>query len=142
MTHNYLFAALALFSIILQGCDGGPQAPDDRDKFLGTYAATDRCAFDTTAYTLIVEKVGSGNRIQFNGDGLYNIGYLIEAIVTGTKLVIPIQQVEISSTPHIYYEFTGQGALNGNELKLDYSVITVQDALVINQDSCQTTCLK
>jgi len=130
---------LVLFTV---ACKRGPKGPDDRDQFLGTYAATDRCSFDTTSYVLIIEKVGSANEVQFEGDGLYDIGYIIKGLVTGSKLVIPIQQISISTTPPIHYEFTGQGALNGSELKLDYTVITVQDGLVINEDSCLTTCVK
>lgn len=141
MKQTLLALSLALLTV-MTACKSGTQGPDERDKFLGTYAATDRCSFDTTAYEIIVEKVGSGNKIQFNGDGLYDIGYIIEALVTGSKLVIPIQQINISSAPVIYYEFTGQGALDGNELVLDYSVLTVQDQVVINQDSCRTTCIK
>lgn len=139
---SFLYTLIPGVALAISSCDSGTPAPDQRDPFVGTYAATDQCSFDTTSYEIIVEKVGTGNKIQFNGDGLYDIGYLIEALVTGSKIVIPIQQINISSAPVIYYEFTGQGALNGSELKIDYSVITVQDGLVINEDSCRTTCLK
>jgi hypothetical protein len=137
-----LFVLLAASASVFTACKSGPQGPDERDAFVGTYTATDACSFDTTTYTIVIEKVGSGNKIHFSGDGLYDIGYLIEALVTGSKIVIPIQQIDISAAPVIYYEFTGQGALNNNELKVDYSVITVQDGLIISQDSCRTTMVK
>lgn len=142
MSKLYMPLFLVGSILTIASCKQGPQGPDDRDNFVGTYAVTDQCSFDTTAYSIFIEKVGNQNDIEFLGDGLYNIGFIIGGIVTGTKLVIPIQQITISTTPNIYYEFTGQGALNGNELRVDYSVLTVQDGLVINQDSCLAIMLK
>ncbi len=113
--------------------------PRDRDVFLGPWDVTDRCLADTQNYRLdIFEDGGFGEDISLEGDGLYRIGFVVDATVTGSRFVIPVQDAIISSVPDLRYEFSGSGSISsdGQELTIDYEVLTVQDGFVIDADQC------
>lgn len=132
---------LALVAASMASCDLN-DGPRDRDVFLGPWDVNDRCLNDTQDYRLdIFEDGGFGEDITLEGDGLYRIGFVVEATVTGSRFVIPIQDAIISSVPDLRYEFTGSGSISsdGQELTIDYEVLTVQEGLIIDADQCILT---
>ncbi|MEX0967024.1 MAG: hypothetical protein WD077_07285 [Bacteroidia bacterium] len=138
MKLQYLLLIMALL-ILYSGCkkDTGP---DERDAFTGRYEVDEYCDKDSAFYHIEIVKTGSGNKVEIRGDGLYETGFVLEALITGRKLTIPIQQVEISAVPHIYFEFSGSGSLSDNYLRIDYQVFTLDEGLITSEDSCTAFC--
>jgi hypothetical protein len=136
-----LLIVLALALAALASCELN-DGPRDRDVFLGPWDVTDRCLNDTQDYRLdIFEDGGFGEDISLEGDGLYRIGFVLEATVTGSRFVIPVQDAIISTVPDLRYEFAGSGSISsdGQELSIDYDVLTLQDGLIIDADQCRLT---
>jgi hypothetical protein len=134
---RYTLPILALL-LLVSACEIN-QGPKARDAFLGSWQMTDRCLADTQVYVLdIFEDSNFGDDIVLSGEGLYRIGFPIEAVVTGSRLVIPIQDLILSTIPDLRYEFTGTGSINsaGDRLTIDYDVLTLQDGYVIAVDQC------
>ncbi len=109
---------------------------DVRDEYVGFYKATDSCSSFTSDYELEIFKANAYDEIVFGFPGLYETGFDVDAIVTGMKIIIPIQRFNISAVPEIFYEFTGSGSLEDSLLIVDYNIVTVQDGLIIDQNSC------
>lgn len=128
--------------IALAGCKK-ENLPDIRMDYAGWYDVTDYCTNDTMAYEVFVAVPdNSSNNIFFEGAGLYNAGFYLEGLVTGMRVVIPIQRQTLSTAPEVVLEYTGNGSLEGNLLRIEYTVLTVQDGLVTNADTCIAECLK
>ena len=134
---RYTLPTLVLL-LLVSACEIN-QGPKARDVFIGSWQVTDRCQADTQDYVLdIFEDSSFGDDILLEGEGLYRIGFPIEAIVTGSRLVIPIQDLLLSTIPDLRYEFAGSGSINsdGDRLTIDYDVLTLQDGYVIAVDQC------
>jgi hypothetical protein len=58
------------------------------------------------------------------------------------KVIIPLQQFYVSTYPEIFYEFSGSGSLEDNVLKIDYTVLTVQNGLIIDENNCIATMVR
>lgn len=133
---------LALLTFAFQACEVD-NGPDDRDPFVDLYNVTDRCESDTIDYFIDIYKANkNGDEILIDGDGLFAIGKIVEAIVTGKKIVIPLQTFPIGSDPNLFYEFSGNGTLDGNVLTIAYKVLTVQGEIVLSDNDCIATCTK
>lgn len=109
---------------------------DERDVYLGNYAVTDYCDNGVSDYSLSVIKADASDEIMFTFPGLFEAGMDVHAIVTGMKIIIPIQDFYVSSFPEIVYEFSGSGSLNDSLLRIDYQVLTIQDGLIIDDIDC------
>jgi len=136
-------AILLLFSVALLGlasCDLN-SGPDQRDPWVGSWIMNDRCSADTSEYELLITRGSNlGDNIFLDGVGLYQVGVRLEAIVTGTRLVIPVQSYQISTFPNLRYEFSGSGSIDaGTEITISYTILTLQDDVVIDVDDCLAT---
>lgn len=112
---------------------------DVRDEYVGFYNATDACDATLSDYELEVYKSSNYDDIIFAWPGLYEAGFEVSAIVTGMKIIVPIQQFYVSTYPEIFYEFSGSGALDGNVLKVDYTVLIIQNGLIVDENNCIAT---
>jgi hypothetical protein len=130
---------LALTTALFSACDTS-QSSAELAPWLGTWTFTDRCSADTSEYSLIITQ-GSVLRktIFLEGIGLYQTGFRLEGLVTGNRLVIPIQAFRISSAPEVFYEFSGSGVLGSAGITIDYTVVTLQDGIVFDVDNCTAT---
>jgi len=135
-----LLLATTVFAFGLVACDRN-EIPDYdvRDEYVGMYDVTDACDAMLNDYTLEVYKGSSYDEIVFGWPGLYEAGMDVTGIVTGMKVVIPIQQFTISTYPNIFYEFSGSASLEDSILTVDYTVLTVQDGLIIDEHNCIAT---
>lgn len=125
--------------ILFSTCDL-QQGPDQRDPWVGAWIMTDRCSADTTEYELLITKGSNlGDEILLQGVGLYQTGFVVEGVVTGTRLVIPVQSFLISSVPNLRYEYSGTGNIDNTEITIDYDVVTLQDGYIIAVDECRAT---
>jgi hypothetical protein len=136
-------AVLLLFGLAVLGlasCDLN-SGPDQRDPWVGSWIMTDRCSADTSEYELLITRGSNlGDNIFLDGVGLYQVGVRLEAIVTGTRLVIPVQSYQISTFPNLRYEFSGSGSIDaGTEITISYTILTLQDDVVIDIDDCLAT---
>lgn len=127
-----LFIAPFLFTACNKEVDGY----DVRDEYVGDYKVTDACDAMFNDYDLSIYKSDAPDEIYFGFPGLYETGMDVSAIVTGMKIVIPIQDFTVSTYPNIFYEFTGSGSLEDTVLTVDYTVLTIQDGLIIDEHNC------
>ena len=109
-------------------------------QYAGQYDTEDQCLFDTTFYVVEIIVPNYDNVLIIQGAGLYDTGFPIEAIATGNKLVIPVQSIEIG--PGVFYEFNGSGSYSGGRIIFEYTVRTVQDGFVTNENYCIAICDK
>lgn len=109
---------------------------DVRDEYIGFYNVTDGCDATLSEYSLDIFKSNNYSDIVFGWPGLYEAGMDVAAIVTGMKVIIPMQQFYVSTFPEIFYEFSGSGSLDGNVLTVDYTVLVVQNGLIIDENNC------
>jgi len=129
-----------IFALGLASCDIN-SGPDLRDPWIGAWIMTDRCSADTSEYELLITR-GSNldDNIFLDGVGLYQVGVRLEAIVIGTRLVIPVQSYQISTFPNLRYEFSGSGSIDaGTEITISYTILTLQDDVIIDLDDCLAT---
>lgn len=110
---------------------------DVRDEYTGRYAVDDYCDVGVSDYELEVFKSDYDDEITFGFPGLFEAGMDVNAIVTGMKIIIPVQQFIVSNWPEIYYEFSGSGSLEDSTLTIDYQVLTVQNGLVVDDVDCR-----
>ena len=137
MNLRILFGLLVLAG--LSACDI-TTGPDQREPWLGSWQMTDRCSADTTDYEVFISRGSNlSDKIIIEGIGLYQTGFPVEGVVTGTLLVIPIQSFQISSVPNLRYEFSGIGNIDNGEITIDYDVLTLQDGYVFAVDGCRAT---
>ena len=130
---------LAATVLLLGACEITPDGPDPRDPFLGGYNAVDRCSADTIDYFVDIFKTNNTGETIWLG-GMFAIPNLeLEAVVTGIRFVIPIQQYQIGSDPGLFYEFSGNGTLDNNEITIDYQVLTIQNGTVLSDNDCIAT---
>ncbi|MFI5171469.1 MAG: hypothetical protein ACHQFW_03720 [Chitinophagales bacterium] len=115
---------------------------DVRDEYIGNYHVTDACDATLSDYEIPVYKSADYSDIIFGFPGLYETGMEVAAIVTGMKIVIPIQDFYISSYPDIFYEFSGSGSLEDSVLTVDYTVLTIQNGLIIDENNCIATMIR
>ncbi len=134
-----LLLLMALVAGLFSACDTA-QSSAELARWLGSWSMTDRCTADTSEYPLIITQ-GSVLRkaIFLEGVGLYQTGFRLEGLVTGNRLVIPIQSFRISNVPEVFYEFSGSGVLGSSGLTIDYTVATVQDGIIFDVDVCTAT---
>lgn len=135
--HFFLIAAI---TVSAYSCKDDVPYYDVRDEYIGNYDVFDDCGSFTSDYGLTIYKVGSGNEIIFGFPGLYEAGFEITGLVTGMKVVLPIQQFYIG--PDLYYEFSGNGSLSDSILIVDYQVLTIQGTLIIDEVDCIATLTK
>ncbi len=128
------------FVMVISSCDSN-EIPeyDIRDEYVGWYHATDLCDVGTSDYELEIYKFDYDDEIGFGFPGLYETGFDVHAIVTGMKIIIPIQQFYVSSYPEIFYEFSGSGSMEGNVLSIQYRVLTIQNGLIMDDVDCGAT---
>lgn len=112
---------------------------DIRDEYVGDYQVNDACDASMNDYNIAVFKANDNDEIVFGWPGLYEAGMEVHGIVTGMKVIIPIQQFLVSSFPEIYYEFSGSAALEGDTLIVDYTVLLIQDGLIFDENNCRAT---
>lgn len=115
---------------------------DVRDEYVGDYQVTDACDASFNNYDLTIFKANDYDEIVFGWPGLYETGMEVHAIVTGMKAVIPLQDFYISDFPEIFYEFSGSASLEGDTLTVDYTVLTVQEGLIIDENNCRATMIR
>lgn len=127
---------LSFAPFIITSCSKALDEPDERDYYIGDYTVTDACDAMISDYDVSVFKSDYSDEIVFGFPGLFEAGYDVSAIVTGMKIVIPIQDFTVSTFPDIFYEFSGSGSLEDTVLTVDYMVLTIQDGLIIDQHDC------
>lgn len=115
---------------------------DVRDAYVGHYTVDDYCDIGVADYQLDVYKSNDYDDIVFGFPGLFEAGMDVSGIVTGMKVIIPIQQFYISSWPEIFYEFSGSGFLEDSIFTIDYQVLTIQNGLVIDDVDCHAVMSK
>jgi hypothetical protein len=129
---------LAVFALFLLSCDRDEgYSYDVRDEYVGRYVVDDYCDVGVSDYELDIYKSDYDDEITFGFPGLFEAGMDVQAIVTGMKIIIPVQQFYISSWPEIFYEFSGSGSLEDSLLIVDYQVLTVQNGLVVDDVDCR-----
>jgi hypothetical protein len=136
----YQLTILLVMTLFFTSCEviyvEGEEPYDVRDNYTGEFYVYEPCGYDTVEYDLLIVKEYSSNEISFQGNGLYDVGVAITAIITGNKLIIPTQRVEVSHYPLIEYEFSGRGSLYNGVLQIDYQVITFEDGWERDRDYC------
>ncbi|MBI1193611.1 MAG: hypothetical protein GC205_10620 [Bacteroidetes bacterium] len=127
----------AVFALGLASCELN-SGPDMRDPWIGAWIMVDRCTADTSEYELLITRGSNlGDNIFLDGVGLYQVGVRLEAIVTGLRLVIPVQSYQISTFPNLRYEFSGSGSIDpGSKITISYTILTLQDDVIIDIDDC------
>lgn len=132
------FPSFVVVSILFFSCDDN-EIPyyDVRDEYTGRYTVDDYCDVGVSDYELEVFKSDYDDEITFGFPGLFEAGMDVNAIVTGMKIIIPVQQFTVSSWPEIFYEFSGSGSLEDSTLTIDYQVLTVQNGLVVDDVDCR-----
>lgn len=133
--YNVFSAAVSMF---LFSCNDDAVYFDERDAYVGDYKVDDYCDTGISDYELTVLKSDyDHDEIYFSFPGLFEAGLEVHAIVTGMKVVVPLQQFYISSYPEIFYEFSGSGSLNDSIFTIDYQVLTVENGLIMDDIDCQ-----
>lgn len=124
--------------MILFSCDRD-EIPyyDVRDEYVGRYVVDDYCDVGVSDYELDIYKSDYNDEIAFGFPGLFEAGMDVKVIVTGMKIIIPVQQFHISSWPEIFYEFSGSGSLEDSLLIVDYQVLTVQNGFIVDDVDCR-----
>ena len=130
------------FVIVFSSCEDNIPEYDVRDEYTGWYQVTDLCDVGESAYDLEIFKFDNADEIGFGFPGLYETGFEVHAIVTGMKIIIPIQDFYVSSYPEIFYEFSGSGSLEGNILTIEYRVLTVQNGLITDDVDCSANMVR
>ena len=115
---------------------------DVRDEYIGNYRVSDACDATLSDYDIPVYKSSNYDDIIFGFPGIYETGMEISAIVTGMKIIIPIQQFYVSNYSDIFYEFSGSGSLEDSILTVDYTVLTIQNGLIIDENNCIATMVR
>jgi hypothetical protein len=115
---------------------------DVRDEYVGFYQVTDACDATLNDYAIEVFKANDFDEIVFGWPGLYEAGMEVRGIVTGMKVIIPLQQFYVSTFPDIFYEFSGSASLEGDTLIVDYTVLVVQEGLIIDENNCRATMIQ
>ncbi len=132
---NYLrLIPLAIIIVLGYSCHDNVPYYDVRDEYIGDYNVYDDCGAFTSDYSLTLFKYGNSNEIIFGFPGLYEAGFEVTGLVTGMKVVIPVQQFSIA--PDVFYEFSGSGSLNDTVLTMAYQVLTIQGTLIIDEVDC------
>jgi len=129
--------------IALASCDN-EHVPDYdiRDEYVGIYDVTDACDASMSDYTLEVIYGSDYDEVVFSWPGLYEAGFEVAGIITGMKMIIPLQQFYVSSYPEIFYEFSGSASMEDGILRVDYTVLVVQNGLIIDENNCIATLVR
>lgn len=129
--------------LILASCDRS-EIPeyDVRDEYVGQYTVSDACDAMMNDYALEIYYGGDYDEVVFGWPGLYEAGFEVAGICTGMKMIIPIQQFYVSSYPEIFYEFSGSASLEDGVLTVDYTVLVVQNGLIIDENNCIATLIR
>ncbi|MBC8045632.1 MAG: hypothetical protein H7Y00_02445 [Fimbriimonadaceae bacterium] len=143
MKKMYYLVALVSVSVFLISCDDD-DAPyyDVRDEYAGRYGVDDYCDIGVSDYVLDIYKSDYDDEIVFGFPGLFESGMDVYAIVTGMKIIIPIQQFHVSTFPDIFYEFSGSGSLEDSVLTVEYQVLTVQNGLITDDVDCSAKMIR
>lgn len=114
----FLILLLALLNVFFVSCE--KTEPDHRDDFIGTYTVEEysitRGRMSVFQSRIIID---SQNPDEILIRNFYGVGIDVSAVVMGSKIFIPDQQVS-------FFEITrGQGSLNIDEtILLEYYVTT------------------
>lgn len=135
-----LLLATLIGTFTLAACDRN-EVPeyDVREEYVGVYNVTDACDAMLSDSQLEIYLGADYDEIVFGWPGLYEAGFEVTGIVTGMKVIIPIQDFRVSTYPDIFYEFSGSASLEDGILKVDYTVLTVQNGLIIDESNCIAT---
>lgn len=130
-------------TLALASCDRN-EVPeyDVREEWVGVYQVTDACDASLSDYTLEIYLGNDYDEVIFGWPGLYEAGFEVAGLVTGMKMIIPLQQFYVSSFPEIFYEFSGSASLEDGVIKVDYTVLTVQNGLIIDENNCIATMVR
>ncbi|MBN2521864.1 MAG: hypothetical protein JXB24_01255 [Bacteroidales bacterium] len=121
-----LFVGILLMSA---GCNHKDEPAADRDKFLGTYNASESCGYGDDSYTIeITESSKAENAI--NICNLWDWDEKAYATVSGNSLIIPPQTLDGIS-------FSGSGSISENTLTIHYTIADYYD-----EDNCTANCIR
>lgn len=138
-----LLLGLLITPILFTACEKNAIPDYDiRDEYVGDYQVVDACDAAFNNYDISIYKANDYDEIVFGWPGLYEVGMDVHGIVTGMKVIIPIQQFYVSNFPEIFYEFSGSAALEGDTLIVDYTVLVVQEGLIIDENNCRATMVR
>lgn len=90
---------------------------DDRDAFLGIWSISESCAKDTYSVTIIKDPDNSSQVIIQNFWHISNCANPPYAIIAGSNMVMPTQDICSES-----FEVSGSGKLEKGEITMTYSV--------------------
>ncbi len=90
---------------------------DDRDNFLGTWNVSESCAKDTYTVTIVKDPGNSAQVIIQNFWHITNCSNPPYAIIAGTTLNIPTQNICNDA-----FEVNGSGKLDKGKITMNYTV--------------------
>lgn len=126
MKNSMAFFLALFFSILFVACEPDEQE-DFREIFVGTYDVTEDCPNDDLSIVLQIEKVGTGDDVRIVGDFIYGLDQEFEAIISGNRITLPTQTYYVTTSPDLFYEFSGDGLLADGEIRLEYTVLRVEE---------------
>ncbi len=99
---------------------------DDRDQFLGTWDVTETCAKNAYAVNIVKDPSNSSQVIIENFRHITVCSNPPFAIIAGTSIVIPEQEICSDNFP---YTVEGNGKLNNSTINLNYYYKDEADSL-------------
>lgn len=99
-----------------------------REKFLGSYSATETCTNQTDNYTLTISESANSDAAIVIGN-IYNQGASIIGTVTGDTFTFNQTENTIN--------YSGTGTISGNTLTINFTA-----SLSIYEDVCSASCIK
>ncbi len=128
--NKYFFPAVTMFlSLLLWSSCTDTNYHDERDAFIGIYDVVETCATDTIISILEIVKTGGRRSTQvfIEGAPIFGLNHRMLGYVNGSRITLPTQAYVIRESPSLAYEFSGEGLLIGNELRIDYQVFRVEE---------------
>lgn len=123
MSRSVLFT-FCILSLFLANCNRTDVTPDERNKFTGRYDVDEaNYTLETSSVYRIEVRKNDEIHDEILIDNFFNTGVSVAAVVTGSRIIIPIQQIS-------YYEIEGTGVLNGTELRITYYVSNSLNSVV------------
>lgn len=125
------FSVLVLGTVLLfSACGKDEDSTPARDKFFGTYDATETCTSGQYAYSMTIKESTQGEDIILI-DNFGDYGVIVEATVNND--VFSIEKLVNTSVGPVL--ITGNGSINsgGTLLTITYNV---------SGDQCTATCIK
>jgi hypothetical protein len=124
-----LFSILALAGLLLFSACNDDDFFDERDVFIGSYEVLESCKNDTVSTTLEIVKHGGSrsNEVFIQGNPIFGLNHRMLGYINGSRITLPTQAFVIRDSPSLFYEFSGEGLLAGNEIRLDYQVFRVEE---------------